>query len=241
VSRGYLLFEPDIPYKEGYPGESAMNAVIPGILSLVEEGFVDRDRIGVQGHSWGGYQIAYMVTRTNLFAAAEAGAPVSEHDERLRRDPLGERPGAPDAVRARAVPHRGDPLGGAAPLHRELPLFTAYKVETPLLMLHNDEDGAVPWEEGIQFFVALRRLESPVWLVNYNGRGARPERSHNQRDWAIRMQQFFDHYLVGAPPPVWMVDGVPAVAKGRTLGLELVQPVVDNGAGGGGGGEGGGG
>ena len=77
VSRGYLIFIPDIPYKVGFPGESAVNAVVSGVTHLINRGFVNPDRIGVQGHSWGGYQIAYMITRTNIFRAAEAGAPVS--------------------------------------------------------------------------------------------------------------------------------------------------------------------
>jgi dipeptidyl aminopeptidase/acylaminoacyl peptidase len=237
VSRGYLLFIPDIPYREGYPGESAMNAVMPGVLSLVEQGFVDRERIGVQGHSWGGYQITYMLTRTNLFAAAEAGAPVTNMTSAYGGIRW-------ESGRVRQMQYEtGQSRIGASlweAQHRYIensPLFTAYKVETPLLMLHNDEDGAVPWEEGIQFFVALRRLGKPVWLLNYNGEAHGLRRSHNQRDWTIRMQQFFDHYLMDAPPPVWLLEGVPAVAKGRTLGLDLVLPAADddtNGANGGG-------
>lgn len=223
VSRGYVLFVPDIPYKEGYPGESAMNAVIPGVLSLVEEGFVDRDRIGVQGHSWGGYQITYMITRTNLFAAAEAGAPVTN-----MTSAYGGIRWASGRVRQMQYEQGQSRIGASLweAQHRYIensPLFTAYKVETPLLMLHNDEDGAVPWEEGIQFFVALRRLNRPVWLLNYNGEAHGLRQSHNQLDWTIRMQQFFDHYLMDAPPPVWMEEGVPAVEKGRTLGLDLVE------------------
>ena len=68
---------PDIVYRTGYPGESCYNAVIPGVSSLIDKGFIQKDKIGVQGHSWGGYQIAYLVTKTNIFACAEAGAPVS--------------------------------------------------------------------------------------------------------------------------------------------------------------------
>jgi acetyl esterase/lipase len=103
------------------------------------------------------------------------------------------------------------------------PLFAADRIQTPLLMLHNDQDGAVPWTEGVQLFAALRRLGKPTWLVNYNGQGHGVSGEYRQKDWAIRMQQFFDHYLQDAPPAVWMVDGVPAVLKGRTLGLELVD------------------
>jgi hypothetical protein len=95
-------------------------------------------------------------------------------------------------------------------------------VETPLLILHNDRDDAVPFEQGIEFFVALRRLGKPVWLANYNDELHGIRNSYNQRDFTIRMQQFFDHYLQGAPPPAWMVHGIPAIDKGRTLGHELV-------------------
>jgi dipeptidyl aminopeptidase/acylaminoacyl peptidase len=231
VSRGYLLFVPDIPYKEGYPGESAMNAVIPGILSIVDQGYVDRAKIGVQGHSWGGYQIAYMVTRTNLFAAAEVGAPVVNMTSAYGGIRW-------ESGRVRQMQYeQGQSRIGATlweAQHRYIensPLFTAYKIETPLLILHNDEDGAVPWEEGIQFFVALRRLGKPAWLVNYNGEAHGIRGTFNQRDWTIRMAQFFDHYLKDTPPPVWMVEGVPAIQKGRTLGLDLVADPVTNGGG----------
>jgi hypothetical protein len=104
------------------------------------------------------------------------------------------------------------------------PIFWADKVETPLLMMHNDEDGAVPWYQGIEYFVALRRLDRPVWMLNYNGEDHGLRQEKNRKDWAIRMQQFFDHYLMDSPAPVWMVDGIPAIQKGENMGLELIAP-----------------
>ncbi|MEI2765532.1 MAG: prolyl oligopeptidase family serine peptidase [Dermatophilaceae bacterium] len=77
ASRGYLIFAPDIPYRTGYPGESAYDAIVSGVTALIDKGFVDPKRVALQGHSWGGYQAAYLVTRTNLFNCAEAGAPVA--------------------------------------------------------------------------------------------------------------------------------------------------------------------
>jgi dipeptidyl aminopeptidase/acylaminoacyl peptidase len=221
VSRGYLLFVPDIPYEIGYPGESALDAVVPGVLSLLDEGFVDPDRIGVQGHSWGGYQIAYMITKTNLFAAAEAGAPVSNMTSAYGG--IRWQSGMSRMFQYERTQSR---IGGTLwestmeYLHNS-PVFYADKIHTPLLMLHNDEDGAVPWYQGIEMFVAMRRLQKPVFLLNYNGEAHGLRRDPNRRDWAIRMQQFFDHYLLDAPPPVWMEEGVPAIVKGRTMGLEL--------------------
>jgi len=223
VSRGYLLFVPDIPYKIGYPGESAMNAVMPGITKLIDQGFVDRDRVGVQGHSWGGYQIAYMVTQTNLFAAAEAGAPVVNMTSAYGGIRWGS--GMSRAFQYESTQSRiGGTLWNAQQRYiHNSPLFQADKVQTPLLMMHNDGDGAVPWYQGIEYFSALRRLQKPVWMFNYNGADHGLSDIVDRRDWAIRMQQFFDHYLMDAPTPVWLESGVPAVQKGQTLGLELVD------------------
>jgi len=225
VSRGYTVFVPDIPYEIGYPGESALDAVVPGVLSLIDKGFVDPDRVGVQGHSWGGYQIAYMITKTNLFAAAEAGAPVSNMTSAYGG--IRWQTGMSRAFQYERTQSRiGGSLWEATDeyLHNS-PLFYADKIQTPLLMMHNDEDGAVPWYQGIEMFVGMRRLQKPVWMLNYNGEAHGLRKDHNRKDWAIRMQQFFDHYLMGAPAPVWMEEGVPALLKGQTLGTELKAPV----------------
>ena len=226
VSRGYLLFVPDIPYAIGYPGESALDAVVPGVLGLIAEGFVDRTKIGVQGHSWGGYQIAYMLTRTDLFAAAEAGAPVANMISAYGGIRWGT--GMSRMFQYERTQSR---IGGSLweqPLRfiENSPIFTADKIKTPLLMMHNDQDTAVPWEQGIELFVALRRLGQPTWMLNYNGEPHGLRKSQNRKDWAIRMQQFFDHYLMDAPAPVWMEEGVPAVLKGKELGLGLTQKRV---------------
>ena len=219
ASRGYVVFVPDIPYEVGYPGESALDAVVPGVLSIVAQGFVDRDKIGVQGHSWGGYQIAYMITKTNLFAAAEAGAPVSNMTSAYGGIRWGS--GMSRMFQYERTQSR---IGGtlwestAEYIHNS-PVFYADKIHTPLLMMHNDEDGAVPWYQGIEMFVAMRRLQRPVWMLNYNGQGHGLSREADRKDWAIRMQQFFDHYLMDAPAPIWMEEGVPAILKGKELGL----------------------
>jgi len=221
VSRGYLVFVPDIPYEIGYPGESALDAVVPGVLSLVEKGFVNEDAIGVQGHSWGGYQIAYMITKTDLFAAAEAGAPVSNMTSAYGG--IRWQSGMSRMFQYERTQSR---IGGTLWDERDRyihnsPVFFADKINTPLLMLHNDEDGAVPWYQGIEMFVAMRRLQKPVFLLNYNGEAHGLTQKKNQTDFTTRMQQFFDHYLIGAPEPEWMADGIPAVDKGKKMGLGL--------------------
>jgi dipeptidyl aminopeptidase/acylaminoacyl peptidase len=220
VSRGYVVFVPDVHYRVGYPGESAFDCVVSGVLSVLDEGFVDPQRIGIQGHSWGGYQIAYLVTQTDIFAAAEAGAPVSN-----MTSAYGGIRWSSGRSRMFQYERSQSRLGGSLWEARQRyiensPLFWADKVETPVLMLHNDEDGAVPWYQGIEFFVALRRLAKPAWLLNYNGEPHGLRKYQNRKDWAVRMQQ------LDAPAPVWLAEGVPAVEKGRTLGLELVEEAV---------------
>lgn len=224
VSRGYVLFVPDIPYKTGEPGPSAANAVIPGTQAIIDMGFIDEKRVGMQGHSWGGYQTAYLVTQTDMFACAESGAPVSNMTSAYGGIRWGS--GMSRMFQYERTQSRiGDTLWAAREKYlANSPLFHADKINTPLLILHNDEDGAVPWYQGIELFVALRRLEKPAWLLNYNGNPHWVMGQQNRRDFAIRMQQFFDHYLKGAPEPEWMAYGVPAVDKGENFGLELMEP-----------------
>jgi dipeptidyl aminopeptidase/acylaminoacyl peptidase len=219
VSRGYVVFTPDIPYEIGYPGESAESAIVPGVLSLIDKGIADPKRIGIQGHSWGGYQVAHLVTRTNLFACAEAGAPVSDMFSAYGGIRWGS--GMSRQFQYEKTQSR---IGGTIwekPLQfiENSPVFWADKVRTPLLILHNDQDGAVPWYQGIEMYMALRRLNKPVWLINYNGEDHGIGKVQNRKDWAIRLQQFFDHYLLDAPAPKWMTEGVPATRKGEDLGL----------------------
>lgn len=223
TSRGYVIFVPDIVYRDGYPGESAFNCVMPGVTSVLSLGFVDEKRIGVQGHSWGAYQIAHILTKTKLFAAAEAGAPVPN-----MISAYGGIRWETGLNRIFQYEHGQSRIGGSLweyPLRfiENSPIFNLDKINTPLLLMHNDNDGHVPWYQGIEWFVSMRRLGKPVWMLNYNGEPHWPLKWQNQKDFNIRMQQFFDHYLKGEPMPVWMEKGVPATEKGITSGYELVK------------------
>ncbi len=223
-SNGYLVFVPDIPYKVGYPGESAVSAILPGVQSLLTRGYVDAKHLGIQGQSWGGYQVGYLVTETNLFAAACAGAPVSD-----MVSAYGGIRWESGVSREGQYEHGQSRIGGSLwenPLRfiENSPIFFADKIKTPLLIMSNDKDGAVPWYQGIEYFSALRRLNKPAWLVVYNEEAHNLVQRKNRKDWSIRMQQFFDHYLKGAPMPVWMAMGVPATLKGKSYGFELLPP-----------------
>ena len=222
ISNDYVVFVPDIVYKIGYPGQGAVDAVVSGAISMIEKGFIDKKAIGIQGQSWGGYQVAYLITRTNMFAAAGAGAPVSNMTSAFGGIRW-------ESGMSRMFQYEKEQSRIGATLWEKpmryienSPLFFADKVETPLLMTHNDNDGAVPWYQGIEYFSALRRLNKPVWMISYNGdeHNLKAESWGNRVDLSIRLSQFFDHYLKGKPMPKWMKDGIPAIEKGKTLGYE---------------------
>jgi dipeptidyl aminopeptidase/acylaminoacyl peptidase len=214
VSDGYLVFVPDIVYKIGYPGQSAYNCVVPGVESLLKQGFVDEKNLGIQGHSWGGYQAAYIITKTNMFKTAEVGAPVAN-----MTSAYGGIRWETGISRMFQYEHSQSRLGATLWEKPQLylensPLFYADKISTPTLILQNDADGAVPWYQGIELYMALRRLNKPVWMLNYNGEPHWPVKRENRMDFQIRMKQYFDAFLKGAPVPPWMKDGLPAIQKG---------------------------
>ncbi|MCE5204750.1 MAG: prolyl oligopeptidase family serine peptidase [Porphyromonadaceae bacterium] len=221
VSRGYIVFTPDIHYTVGHPGKDAYNAVVAGAEALAQNSWVDKKNMAIQGQSWGGYQVAYLVTQTNMFKAAGAGAPVSNMTSAyggIRWESGRSRQFQYEQTQSRI----GSTLKDSLQLYIEnSPLFHTDKVETPLLIMHNDKDGAVPWYQGIELFMTLRRLGKPTWLLQYNNEAHNLVQRRNSKDLSIRLQQFFDHYLKGAPAPIWMTRGVPTLQKGKTWGYQF--------------------
>ena len=217
-SNEYVIFNPDIRYVDGYPGESCYNCLMPGITMMIAKGYINEKGIGAQGHSWGGYQVAYLATRTNLFSAIESGAPVVNMFSAYG----GIRWGS-GMARSFQYEHTQSRLGAtpwSSPLRylENSPLFTIDKVQTPILIMHNDADGHVPWYQGIEYFVAMKRLGKPCWLLNYTGEPHWPMHMANRIDFQRRMFQFFNHYLKNQKMPKWMSEGVPAVEQPFELG-----------------------
>ncbi len=213
TSNGYIVITPDIAYTIGYPGQSAQKCVLAAVEEIVSRGYVDEEHIGIQGHSWGGYQIAYMITRTNRFRAAAAGAPVA--DMISAYDGIRWGPGLPRQFQYERTQSR---IGGTIweyPLRfiENSPIFMADRVNTPLLMIHNDADDAVPWYQGIEYYLALRRLGKEVYMFTYNGEPHGLRRRPNQKDYTVRLQEYFDYWLKGAPKPAWMERGIPFTEK----------------------------
>jgi dipeptidyl aminopeptidase/acylaminoacyl peptidase len=224
VSNGYIIFEPDIHYEMGYPGPSAVKSIVPGVQKLLERGYIDPKRLGLQGQSWGGYQALYIITQSQMFAAAMAGAPVANMTSAyggIRWE---------SGVNRSMQYEKGQSRIGASlweqPQHyiENSPLFFLPRVTTPLFIMSNDADGAVPWYQGIELFIGMRRLGKEAYLINYNNDVHNPQSRANQKDIAMKMEQFFDAKLKGKAPPEWMVKGIPAKDKGKDQVKKVIQP-----------------
>jgi acetyl esterase/lipase len=215
VSNGYVILMPDIIYEVGYPGPSALKCVIPAVGKVLGMGFIDPKRVGIQGHSWGGYEISYMITQTDMFAAVEAGASVVNMTSAYGG--IRWATGMSRAFQYEKTQSRiGAPLWSRALQFIEnSPLFWVERVKTPYLTIHNDEDDAVPWYQGIEFFSALRHLGKEAYMFDFNGEKHGLRERENQKYWSVHLDEFFDHYLLGKARPEWMEKGVPYLERGK--------------------------
>nr|MBP7109939.1 S9 family peptidase [Chitinophagaceae bacterium] len=223
VSRGYVVFSPDIHYTTGKQSKNTYDYVVSAAQSLAKKKWIDGANIGIQGQSWGGIQVVQLITMTNMFKAAWAGAPVANMTSAYGGIRWG------TGVNRQFQYEKTQSRIGATLWERpdlyiaNSPLFHLPKVKTPLVIMHNDADGAVPWYQGIELFTGMRRLGKKVWMLNYNGEDHNLVQRINKKDISIREQQYFDWLLKGEKAPKWIVDGIPAVKKGKDWGLELVD------------------
>jgi dienelactone hydrolase len=223
VSRDYIVFVPDIRYTIGHQAKSTYDYVVSGAKALTNYKWIDTKNMGLQGQSWGGLQVAQLITMTDMFKAAWAGAPVANMTSAyggIRWETGVNRQFQYEKTQSRI----GATLWEKPELYIEnSPLFHLPKVKTPLVIMANDADGAVPWYQGIELFTAMRRLGKKVWMLNYNGEAHNLNERRNKKDIQIRQQQYFDWLLKGEKPAKWITEGLPAVKKGKDWGLELVD------------------
>jgi dipeptidyl aminopeptidase/acylaminoacyl peptidase len=209
TSNGYAVLMPDITYRVDDPGMSAVWCVLPALEAAIETGVVDSERVGLQGHSWGGYQTAFLITQTDAFAAALAGAPLTNMISMYSSIYWNSGSANQPIFESSQGRFSGGYWEVPEAYTRNSPVYFAENVTTPLLLLHNDEDGAVDWNQGIEYFNTLRRLEKPVVMLQYVGENHGVRKPANQKDYTVRMREFFDHYLKGEPAPDWWTEGVP--------------------------------
>jgi dipeptidyl aminopeptidase/acylaminoacyl peptidase len=209
TSRGYAVLMPDIVYQVNDPGRSAVWCVLPALEAAIATGVVDRERVGLHGHSWGGYQTAFLITQTDAFKAAAAGAPltnlISMYSSIYWNTGSANQP-IFESSQGRFTAGYWEDFEAYT---RNSPIYYAKNVKTPLLLLHNDKDGAVDWNQGIEYFNTLRRLRRPVVMLQYKGENHGLLKPANQKDYMVRMQEFFDHHLRDQPAPAWLKEGVP--------------------------------
>ncbi len=209
ASNDYVVFLPDIHFIEGRPGMSAVKSLAPAVQKIIDMGIADPDAIGLHGHSWSGYQTAYVVTQTDLFAAAIAGAPVSNMTSAYSGIRWGS--GLARQFQYETGQSRiGSSLFNKRYLYIEnSPVFYAHEINTPMLIMHGDDDGAVPWEQSIEMYLAMRRAGKDVVFLQYRDEPHHLREYSNKVDYTIRMKEYFDHYLKDLEAPAWIEEGVP--------------------------------
>lgn len=213
ASNGYLVFQPDIVYTIGRPGSSALDDLTSSINKVIELGYADPDRIGLQGHSWGGYQSSFVVTQTDMFAAVVTGAPptnlISFYNTLYRSS----------GNIQQGITEVGQVRMGTTPFEdfdlylSQSPIHHTEKITTPFMILHGTADGSVDYGQGLEYYAMARRLGKEVILLSYPDEGHHLSEKENRIDFQIRMMQYFDHYLKGTQKAKWMVEGVPFLEK----------------------------
>ena len=208
TSNGYAVLEPDITYKLNDPGMSAVWSVLPALDAAIATGVVDETRVGLHGHCWGGYQTSFLITQTDRFKAAAAGAPLTNLVS-MYSSIYWNTGGANQAIfESSQGRFQGGYWDNIDAYTRNSPVYYATRVTTPLLLLHNDQDGAVDWNQGIEFFNTLRRLNKSVVMLQYVGENHGLREDANRKDYFVRMQEFFDHHLLDKEAPMWLKEGV---------------------------------
>jgi dienelactone hydrolase len=211
TSNGYAVLEPDIVYKINDPGMSAVWCVVPAVKAAIATGVVDAKRVGIHGHSWGGYQTAFLVTQTNIFAAAIAGAPLTDMIAMYNAVYWNSGSANQPIFESSQGRFSGSPTENMEAYIRNSPVYHAKNVTTPLIILHNDKDGAVDWTQGIEYFNTLRRMGKPVVMLQYKGENHGLRKPENMKDYTVRMKEFFDYRLTEKEPPKWLIEGVPLI------------------------------
>lgn len=211
--RDYFILRPDIVYDIDDPGVSAVKCVVPAVETMLETGMIDENKLALTGHSWGAYQTSFIVTQTDLFAGAVAGAPLTDMISMSLN--IYWNSGTPDQKIFETSQGRfSGPWYEQYEAHkRNSPMYHVQDTKTPLLIAFGDKDGAVDWQQGIAMYGTMRRMELPHVLLVYEGENHGLAKRENQIDYYRRMNDWFDHYVLGEEPADWIINGTTYLEK----------------------------
>ncbi len=220
TTNGYFIFRPDIIYEINDPGISAVNCVVPAVEEVLKTGMIDKNKVGLMGHSWGAYQTSFIISQTDIFKAAVAGAPLTNLIS--MSNSIYWNTGTPDAKIFETSQGRFDgPWYERMEEHmRNSPMYQAASIKAPLLVAFGDKDGAVDWHQGIEMYSTMRRMEKPFIMLVYADENHGLAKKENQIDYQIRQKEFFDHYLLGRSPEKWITEGVSQQEKAKLKAKE---------------------
>ena len=213
VQNDYFVFQPDIIYKTNHPGESAVDCVVPAVEKVLKTGMIDKDKVGIMGHSWGAYQTAFLISQTDIFSAAIAGAPLTNMISMYNS--IYWNSGTPDQQIFETSQGRlREPYWNLMDEYiANSPIFQAQSIKTPLLMTFGDQDGAVDYHQGIEMYITMRRLSKPLIMLLYAGENHGLAKKENQIDYFNKVTEFFDHHLKGNEAKEWITKGQSIVQK----------------------------
>jgi len=209
TQNGYFVLRPDIVFRGRDPGIAVLEALQPAVRAVTSRGLVDSTKVGLVGHSWGGYEATFVPTRTNMFAAAIAGAPITNFLSFAGA--IHWTPGIAEFDHWETGQARMDvPFWEDMEAYiRNSPAAKVHELKTPMLMEFGDADGTVDWHQGIEFYNFARRAgRNDFVMLVYPGEDHGLRKKENQIDYHRRINQWFGHWLKGEPAPAWMTEGM---------------------------------
>jgi len=171
-------------------------------------------------------QTSFIVTQTDMFACVVSGAPPTciegEFNQVFKSSGNNNH-----SYYSRSQGRMGtDPWKDHKLYRSQSAIQNADKITTPFMLLHGTEDGSVDWIQSLEYFNAARYLGKEVIFLSYPGEPHHLAKEENQKDFQLRMKQYFDHYLKGKPMPDWMANGLLYVKKKRRLDAQKEQTKI---------------
>ncbi len=217
TSLGYFVLEPDIAFRKREPGLSVAECVGAAVKKVIQMGIVDGRKVGIVGHSWGGFDTTFLATHTDLFAAAVAGAPITDLVSNYGNHHWSIGIAETDHIET-GQQRMEVPLWEDLPAYiRNSAVFGVQNMKTPLMIEVGDSDGTVFWHQGVELYNVARRAKKDVVLLVYAGEDHGLRKKPNQLDYHRRIVEWFGHYLKDEPAPSWITNGLSYLDREQEL------------------------